>query len=265
MPAKTEQRVLFLSTSTLWYKEGDDPSLYDLVMRQLTRRAPGYEWPPAVVPLFFSPRMATRAIERAKLHAPDAIVLVTSNNQFLAQPTLKRIEKMGVMYKSARKVGYALRQLAGGGLDGSSSARGLLFRGPQAMARRILGDDVPPISMADSLAQTLETLSRLVELEDVPLVCRIGQLSLLPASPEVARQNRILVEEYNARVIDFCKQRHIPWYDMGARLSAAGIPIQWASDGTHMAQPIREFEAPILAGFILKALHLGSPSVAEAL
>jgi hypothetical protein len=264
MPSKTEQKVLFLTTSTLWYKEGDQPSLYDLVMRELTRRAPGYEWPRAVAPLFFSPRMAERAVEQAKLHAPDVIVVVTSNNQFLVNSTLKRIEKIGVVYNNARKVGHVLRQLAGGGTDGSSSVRGLLFRGPQAMARRVLGDSVPRFSMADSLSQTLETLSGILELEDVPLVCRIGQLSVLPASPEVARHYRILVDEFDAQVIAFCQQRHIPWYDMGARLSAAGIPIQWASDGTHMAQPIREFEAPIMAGFILNALQLGSPSVAEA-
>jgi hypothetical protein len=190
---------------------------------------------------------AKAAVDRAR---PDAVVLLLGANTFIEETVLFAIRrKYRRFYPPAARVIGLGKQAAGGGAEGSDSARGLLFRLPRLLARSMIGtSSLIDIDVAmGATEQMLEYLSS----EGIPVVCRQAGGGVQQTDQKEAAE--VKARAYNGFVKETCERLGFPCWRLVDELEER---YGWEPDGLHADLPSRKYSAGLIADFVEQLLGL---------
>jgi hypothetical protein len=243
--------VLFLGSSGADY-DADSPSVIDLMRPELGARSSEAAWELASERLYFSPSMARRAAAQVEAHRPDVVVLFFSSINLVLDNTLSRVgRRRSAVRRAADALMQLLRRLGGGGLRGAPGPRGWLFRGPQWLARRLLGQ-APLVRLDDAVDQAGETIDAILTAGAPRLICRLSTMHWERAALVAAAEDR--QEALNRAIDERCQARGVTVVDITAAMAREGKRPGVAPDGIHVDLATRRFEAALLADQIVAAL-----------
>jgi hypothetical protein len=245
--ARTPRRLLILgSSSTTFADEGG--SLPDLLEEAMARRDPEAPWEARSVIAYPRPNMLERALEAVDRFRPDIVLLLLAGNVFAEESVMFSLyHHHRWLYRPMSQLIGAAKKGAGGGGEGSHSARGLLFRLPRAAARRVFGM-ASLIDLEAALASTFETLEALSNAGP-PLLCRLAIPSVQQKEQTTAVEAR--VRHYNDLVSARCERLRIPWFEAIEELARCGHSYRNAPDALHMDLETRQAVAELCAGLLL--------------
>jgi hypothetical protein len=238
-------------SSEMQFTEGESAHVVPALLEaELRLRRPAAAWQVRGHIVYQSRSMASRCKSLAEADDPRVVTLWLSGNTFseefvtaalhrrsrrlaaLAEPWLKRLEAAG-----------------GGGTEGASSPRGLLFRTPRSLAARLIGR-APWVDRDEALAATLETIRTLYPRW--PLVCRLAHFNYRQAGQRESVRRH--VDAYNSAVREECVRLGVPCFEPSVALEERGGQYVMASDQLHADLATRRASAEVCAGFILSAL-----------
>jgi hypothetical protein len=258
--AGRQLKVLLLGSSGVNYSDtGPANSLTNLLAAELSRRAPHVTWTcecENIRPFSDMPERVQQAVEREQ---PDVVYLAPAASYFTYAFVVLRLRRLAPrLYKPAVALSRHMRRLAGGGLEGSPSPRGWLFRGPHWLAERLLGTE-PSIGVDDAIENVSASLRYLVKQESLVTLFKVPTMSTdLPADRSAVYGRRL--DRFQRALSAVCEERRMPYYELRQAAAAAGMPIERGGDGLHWTLETRKWEAGLLAGLILQHLGLEAAS-----
>jgi hypothetical protein len=225
------KRLLFAGSSQIRHSESpDQPSLPDLTSRRLEDLQPGTSWTPAVAIAYPLPNMAAQVAKALAADSPDSIVLFLGSSTFAEHKVEYSLRRRSRTL--ARQLGRASGRVltaAGGGTEGSASPRGLLFRMPRSLARRIFG--AAPLVQPDvALEAVCSTIARLQR--ERPGKCLVVLSAGAPQTRERADQAAATIRWFNERVAEYCEGLGVSYIDPVRAVEGCGVSFE-RPDGIH--------------------------------
>lgn len=163
-------------------------------------------------------------------------------------------ERWPALYNSSTVVADFLNKLAGGGPEGSSGIRGLVFRGPRCLLARVIGV-APALRVQAAPAVVREALDDLLGLESVEVLYGLPS-NVVPPNVSNEEADRRLAQ-FGALVMKYCAARRIPCIDTRAELDRRGVVHRLTDDRWHPDRAGRQADADILVEAILKKSRAG--------
>jgi hypothetical protein len=193
--------------------------------------------------------MAERCLALVEQESPDVVLLWLPGSVFAEQSVSFSIYRRArPLYRLLRPAIEAGRSAGGGGIEGTSGLRGLLYRLPRAIARLLFGratfipEDV-------ALASTITCLRTLASRR--PLVVRLAHAyardeAQLPAIVEK-------VAAYNATVRAECDKLGVPCFDPEHEVTGLGVAYRMLPDRLHPDETTRRILGRVAASYLGKA------------
>jgi hypothetical protein len=195
------------------------------------------------------PEKVAAVVEREE---PVAAILGFSSSYFVYESVLARVRRRSpFLYEAARPWVARLKDASGPGLAGGSSARGLLFRAPHAIAERLIGAE-PFMKLEHAIANARGAMLWLGTHPGLTVLCKLAYLSPTVPAERLATYGARLAA-FNEGIIAACDETGIFYYDLKEATAAAGLAFGTTPDGLHADLPSRRFEAAMIAGRILEA------------
>lgn len=240
-----------------------DPSsgatLLDLLESDLQSQVPHLTWLCAGVTLFASPTMAARAQKLLDEHKPDLVMLEVPAFACIQPSVLLRIKRRApVLYPVCLALTRMLKSIGGGGLEGTTSWRGNIFRFPRDLVMRVIGGETE-LRAEEALASTTATLDTILQGEDVAVACRLPT-ALWPIPAPFRREATRRLDYLRSGVADHCAQRHVACYDFVEAAKRGGVVLGHLADGRHKDRPNTELEARLVAQQVIHLLRLDGAS-----
>lgn len=251
---KSSFRVLLLGSSEgVYTKPLGSLTLPQLLVQVLRAAAPDARWEGAALPQYQRPNMAERCLDLVSRHRADIVVLMlTGGTLFEEKVSYAVLHRFPWLYPVFWRAAELAKVAAGGGGEGSASPRGLLFRAPRAVARRVLGV-APMVYREPSLRATEEMLRALAALPRVKVICRLAVTNIQQEAQRDAV--RAQVAEYNVFVARICSELNIPFFDVIEAVNARGQEYRLLPDRMHVDFETREAVAGIVADYVLGVLE----------
>lgn len=228
-----------------------------LMLRRLEQIAPEIQWIVRVVTILPNTLLVPRAKQAISEAKPDVLFIVSGSNTFAEESVAFSIRKRWPkLYGSAMKVIGLGKAVAGGHAIGSRSARGLLFRLPRAIGRKVLGM-APMIEPAVAYEATRD-LFRYLETLSLPVACRLapGPHQQPDQSQTVAERTRKL----NTIIATECERLGYPYVSIKEAFGARGWDYILGPDNLHETHETRELSSRIWAELVLEALEGATPA-----
>jgi hypothetical protein len=225
------KRLLFAGSSQIRHSESpDQPSLPDLTCRRLTELQPATPWTPAVAIAYPLPNMAAQVAKALAADSPDSIVLFLGSSTFAehkVEYSLRRRSR--TLARLLRRASGSALGAAGGGTEGSASPRGLLFRLPRGLARRILGAAplVQPEVALEAVRTTIAALHR-----ERRGTCLVVLSAGAPQTRERAERAAATIQWFNDKVADYCEGLGVSYLDPVSAVQGYGASFE-RPDGIH--------------------------------
>lgn len=259
--ARTDRRtVLILGSSDVTFTDSGESGAFPFLMLQaLRRRAPSVQWRVEHRLLYPTPRMCELAERHFDATSPQAVHLSLGANTLIERTVQFSIRRRYPwLYPLAAPLIARAKALGGGGAEGSSSSRGVVFRAPRSLARLVFGT----ATMLDpdaALAATEQTLAML-RPKGVPVSVRLAEGNVLQLDQR--ETSRPLTEAYNEGVRRVCEQYGFPAYRLSLEL---GERYGRTPDGLHADLPTRAYGAERACDHVLTQLGLESAAVEKRL
>jgi len=245
--------VLLLSTSTIFFSEGDaSQSLIALLQQALVDRRPDIEWRCQGDLLYLAPTVGERAKTLVEKRRPEVVVFRPTGASFLHDDVPSRVRELWPRsYGLSRRIAEYFQALGGGGRFGAPGPRGLLFRVPRRLAAAIIGV-APPLRVEVAARLTRETIDALLRYEEVDTVCQISVGNVPPhtSAEEYGRRTRLYIEE----TLSYCRERRVPVVSSLGAMSEAGIQFEMTDDRLHPNLAYSQFHARQIAESIVSLL-----------
>ena len=248
---KATYKVLVLGSSDITASEsGESATLPYLLRKELERRFPEATWCVESAMLYPMANMAGRVeagIERVR---PDVVHLTMGANTFIEKTVLFSIRRRWPWaYRAASGVFGAVKGVAGGGTEGSPSARGAIFRVPRGVGRRVFGmaSMLEPETALDATRQAFAMLAS----KGTPVVVRLAEGGVQQKDQREAA--RKITDAYNAEVRAMCERSGFPVFRLSEEL---GHRYGRTPDGLHADLPTRIYGAARTADLVVAALEL---------
>ena len=250
-------RVLFVGSSQLRFQESDAAgSLSELTHRRLAEVHPSASWESFTAVIYPLADMETRVRSLVDLRKPDAVLLYLGSSTFAEakveyalRQKYRRLARLAVPFVGA------VRSAAGGGTEGSSGARGLIFRFPRKVGRQVFG--AAPLVTPEAALQAVDSTIRMLEKR-----CGGRLLVVLssgtPQVRESAERTARLIEGFNDAVSAICEALGVRYVHPARCLAGRGADYVLHRDGVHADLQTRRHLSEALAGELL--VVLGVPS-----
>ncbi len=245
--------VLLLGPSgILETEDGATGTMADMLRDSLASLHPEVEWSCRPEVFFVSESMAERAVRIVQRDRPDAVALLIGSPAFADDFVVYRIRRLfPPLFEGSLALSRWIKGLAGGKTEGAAGPRGLIFRLPYRIARRLIGAE-PAIALERAIDCAKETVDALVRLEDVALVCRGGIAHPFYSDSEAEHQRRVGV--FNDALRAHCDSRRIPYFVLQSEMEAAGTKVGFLPSGSHLNRSTREFDVRSSASLLAAAL-----------
>jgi hypothetical protein len=253
---KAAYSILLLGPSNTRFSETTpDEAMPFLLERELRRQRPGTDWRCLAQPLFFGPSMRSRAEVLIERHRPDLVLLVLASPAFSSYAVVYQLQQRWPrLFRPALKASQMPKRAAGGGAEGASSPRGLLFRVPRRIASSLVGI-APIVTLDQAIESTKAVLDALVRNEDVSVIYRLTVP--VPYYSDQVADDTSRVAVFNKAIGDYCCLRHVTFYDLGRCLADAGRRYEFWEDRLHPTLRTRLFEAEVASRAIIRELKVG--------
>jgi hypothetical protein len=247
------RRVLVFGSSQTQYTDTDESGTAPAMMRRfLAQAVPETEWQVETVVLYPTSSMTSRASKAIDNFQPDVLLYVPGSNTFSEETVAFSIRK-----KAPRLDGPAMRVIglgksaAGGKAQGSESTRGLLFRLPRDLARKVIGV-APLIEPDEAFTSTRQFFASLAKRPGLPVACRLamGHHQQSDQSQVVRERTRL----YNELLIEECERLGYPYIHIQEEFAARGWVYTLGPDRLHEEYQTRQLAATIWGELVLSAL-----------
>lgn len=249
-------KVLLIGSSGVTFSEsGPADTLAGLLERELTRRAPEAEWECLCFEASPTRNMADVVSATVEREAGDVVLLAPASSYFTYEYVVVRLRRISPRLY-ARTVAWTtwLKRMAGGGLEGSASPRGWLFRAPRWVGARVLGME-PRMKVEYAIENTTAALRWLVKQESVVTLVKLPTTSFELAGPRASVYLGRL-NQFNDALHATCREHHVPCYELREAIGEAGAEARKGSDGSHWPIEVRRWDAGYLAGLVIEQLQL---------
>jgi len=258
--AELARTVLLLGSSGMVYTDtGSDGSLPNLLAAELTQRTPSATWIGCAVEIPPARDMASRVAEAVQKHRPDAVVLATSASYVTYDYIVARVRRRWPrLFGAVRALSSGLKALSGPGFEGSSTARGWLFRAPRWFALQVVGEE-PYMRVAHAGSNVRAALDYLADQAGLVTICKLPTMSA-EVSQRKERVYQERLREFQSAMRETCEERGIPFYELREAMAADGKQEERVSDGLHSSLATRRWDAAFMAELILEGLSRRSGS-----
>jgi hypothetical protein len=239
--------LLLGSSGVLFAQPGQAVTMPHLIEENLNARSKS-TWRVEAAVVYPMPNMAERAMGFVSRCEPDVVLLTLGATVFAEESVIYSVRRgFPRVYRLSARMIERWKAVAGGRAEGARSPRGLLFRLPQLMARRILGT-APLVEPNVALRATEETIERIASVSNLRLVCRLanGHFQHQDQAAQIAARTA----EYNRAVRELCERLRIAVYDQRASLTQ-GAGYALIDDGLHIDIETRRLAAAMAATNIL--------------
>ena len=247
-------KVLLLGSSgVLFAQPGESVTMRALIEEVLNARSTS-TWRVEAGVVYPMPNMAERAMGFVSRFQPDVVLLTLGATVFAEESVIYAVRRrFPRVYRLSARIMERWKVAAGGGTEGERSPRGLLFRLPQQMARRVLGT-APLVEPDVALRATEQTIERVAAVSGLSLLCRLanGHFQHKEQAAEVAKRT----SAYNRRVRELCERLGVAVYDQRESLTQ-GSGYALIEDGLHIDLETRRLAAAMAATNILAVARDG--------
>jgi len=247
-----------LGSSGVTYSDtGPAGTLPNLLRAELTERRPDATWVVEAEEIPPARDMPDRVAAAVEAHRPDVVVAMMASNYFTYDSVSARVRRRWpALFRATRALSARVKLVAGGGVEGSASPRGWLFRGPRWLASRLVGAE-PYMKLDNATDNSRLALEYLGGLPDIVAVCKLPATSR-DVTLERRQVNEERVARFHAAMIDTCDRHSIRYYELLQALSAAGLEHKRTKDGLHPTLETRGAEAWIQADLVLQGLEVAT-------